>query len=602
MSVPAKSSFSLLFSRTIILWVIVYFIFMTVLMTWPLVTRMGESLVGQVGDNIYFVWMIGWLKKAVFELHVNPFNVWFLNYPEGWNLAYTEITPAMILIAIPFAFLNGPTFAYNMAMMLTFVLSGLGMFLWVRALTGRTAPALIAGTIFAFIPYHFAHFLIGHLNLSGTQWLPLYFWGFLDVLRLKHPSWKPVILAGVSLGLIGLTSQYYLYMGFLVSGFLTLTYLIFFDRSQWRNRNFWKGMGEMAIVSLPLIILAIAPYVSLNQQGGLPDRNLSIVRMYSASPTDFVIPSTDHFLWGRWIGNHFNREMWVEGTLYVGAVSGILGLLALIYRKKTGQGRLVWLMFLGGAFAFLLAMGTDLHWLGEPITIHRPDFLSAWIRREEIPILLPGYFLFLYFPFYAKLRAFMRFGIFVLVFSSALAGLGAAWLLERLTGTLNPSIASFTQRHFKVIAGERWRAILVVSLLGLVILDFYPGPYQEFTQVKGRPVDTWLAVQPGKGAVIQFPFIEGEDQDQTFYTLIHGKPFIGGFFNAFPPPQYLRIRPIMENFPDMRSIALLGELGVQYVLVDRKAYPEIRFMKEKCQAMGLVFVGDFGDEIVFERK
>ena len=34
-------------------------------MTWPLATRMRDSMVGEVGDNIYFVWMIGWLKKAL---------------------------------------------------------------------------------------------------------------------------------------------------------------------------------------------------------------------------------------------------------------------------------------------------------------------------------------------------------------------------------------------------------------------------------------------------------------------------------------------------------------------------------------------------------
>ena len=146
-------------SKTRLLWVLVYFSAMTVIMTWPLALRMGHSVIGQIGDNIYFVWMIGWMKKALFTLHVNPFNVWFLNYPEGWSLAYTEITPAQLLLAMPFSFIGSPTFAYNMAMMLTFILSGLGMYLWVRHVTGRTDAALIAGTAFAFIPYRFAHFL-----------------------------------------------------------------------------------------------------------------------------------------------------------------------------------------------------------------------------------------------------------------------------------------------------------------------------------------------------------------------------------------------------------------------------------------------------------
>ncbi len=177
-------------SRYVWLGVVAYFVAMTVVMTWPLVTRMGNFMVGQMGDNIYFVWMIGWMKKALFELHVNPFNVWFLNYPEGWNMAYTEITPVMLALALPFSFVGGPTFAYNMALLLTFVLAGLGMFWWIRQLTGRMDAALIAGTIYAFLPFHFAHFLIGHLNLSGIQWFPFYFMGLFEILQTRRVSLK----------------------------------------------------------------------------------------------------------------------------------------------------------------------------------------------------------------------------------------------------------------------------------------------------------------------------------------------------------------------------------------------------------------------------
>lgn len=140
--------------------VVLYFVGLTVLMTWPLVLHFSDALTGRIGDNIYFVWMIGWFKKALFDLHANPFNIWFLNYPQGWNLAYTEITPIMLTMAMPFTFIGSLPFAYNMAMMLTFVLAGIGMFLWVRSLTNNNGAALVGGTIYAFLPYHFAHFLI----------------------------------------------------------------------------------------------------------------------------------------------------------------------------------------------------------------------------------------------------------------------------------------------------------------------------------------------------------------------------------------------------------------------------------------------------------
>jgi hypothetical protein len=568
-------------SRYTIAWVLLYFTAMTVVMTWPLVTRLQNEMVGQVGDNIYFVWMIGWFKKALFDLHVNPFNVWFLNYPQGWSLAYTEITPAMLFLALPFSLVGGPTLGYNMALLLTFVLSGLGMYLWVKRLTGRVDAALIAGTIFGFIPYRFAHFLIGHLNLSGTMWFPFYFWGLYDLLETRRWSWKPVLLSAVSLGFIALSSQYYVYMALILSVVFVLGYLFFIDRYLWKDLQFWRRTGTMALVSLPFIALAVAPYAMLAGQGGLPDRNLGIVRMYSASPTDFILPSTDQFLWGAWIGTHFNREMWVEGTLYIGIVAIALGLLAWIKRKQSGHTNLLRLMMWGGIAAFILALGIDLHWNGEPLEITLPAFLAERLHRTELPLLLPGYVLFRYFPFFAKLRSLMRFGVFVLVFSSCAAGIGAAWLLGKTRA--------------------RWQPYLALGLLVLVFIDFYPGPYAEFTRVEPRPVDSWLASQPGQGAVIQFPFAMEEDQEQTYYTLVHNKPYVGGFFNAFPPAQYSRIRPLMANFPDKQSISLLPELNVEYILVASDRYPDPAAVRQSSEALGLHYVTTVGGQMVFER-
>jgi len=73
--------------------VILYFILMTVVMTWPLLTKDEQFYCRTLGDNIYFVWMIGWFKKALFDLHVNlltsgfelPAGCWepglYRNYP-----------------------------------------------------------------------------------------------------------------------------------------------------------------------------------------------------------------------------------------------------------------------------------------------------------------------------------------------------------------------------------------------------------------------------------------------------------------------------------------------------------------------------------------
>ena len=561
-----------------------YFILLTVFMTWPLVTVMGNQMVGQVGDNIYFVWMIGWFKKALFDLRVDPFNVWFLNYPEGWSLAYTEITPAQLLLALPFSLFVGPTFAYNAAHILSFALSGLIMALWVRRLTDSHGAALLAGTAYAFLPFHFAHFLIGHLNLSGLQWFPLFFWGFFDLLlqnqTVDNTSQKSAILkTGIGLGLIALTSQYYLFMTGIIAAFIFVIYVIFINRPILKQKSFWMGWLIAALVSLPLIAAAVAPYVSLAGKGELPDRELGIVRPYSAGLTDFALPSTDHFLWGKWVGEHFNRDMWVEGTLYVGLVNSALVAFAWVNRKKTSRKTLLILMLAGGALALLLAMGTDLHWNGAPVEIPTPAFLQARWDKPTIPLPLPGWVLFKYFPFYAKLRALMRFGIFVLLFICAAAGLGTAELLKRLS--------------------PRWKNAAAAGLILLVLFDFYPGPTTEFTPVQARPVDTWLSQQPGDGAVVQMPFSIAEDQEHTYFTLVHGKPYVGGFFNAFPPAQYKRVKPILMNFPDNASVELLRELQVRWVLVDKNQYCDWNKTQGMIERFGFNLEAEPGGMAVF---
>src|SRR5512139_3810060 len=110
--------------RCAALWAGLYFTVLTVFFTYPLVWRMGDSVVGQVGDNIYFIWLIRWYERALFVLHTSPFFNGQLNYPAGWNLAATDTVPAVMLYAVPLSWIGGATWAYNAALLLSFILSG----------------------------------------------------------------------------------------------------------------------------------------------------------------------------------------------------------------------------------------------------------------------------------------------------------------------------------------------------------------------------------------------------------------------------------------------------------------------------------------------
>ncbi|MFH1523822.1 MAG: hypothetical protein ABIF04_02560 [Chloroflexota bacterium] len=545
----------------------VYFAALTVVMTYPLAFRMGEIVGGGGGDGTYFVWLVGWYQKALFELKISPLFNPYLNYPQGWFLASTDITPAMVIPGLPGSLLFGPTWGYNFSMLLSFALSGWGMYLWIRDLTKDNLAGLVAGTIYGFIPFHMAHFVIGHLSLSGMQWFPFYFWGLYNLLKQEKFSWKPVLLASASIFLIGLTSPYYVYMTILISVVFILGFALFKGYKRLKSLAFWKSVLFFGLFATLLVGLAMIPYLRLNAQSGLATRSVEYASEYSASPTDFVIPSIKQFLWGKWIDDRFSPEIWQESTLYIGAISFVLGIIAWWKRRNLTHPELIGIAALTGLSAFVLALGIEPHWLGQKI-VSLPRILQPIFHRTDMPqIYLPAYYLFRYLPFFSKMRVMMRFGLFTLVFSSMMAGLGAHLLLK-----------------VRALAIRRWAT---VSLLLLVFIDFFPGPITDLAPITSSPADYWLATQPDIGSVAVFPFADEVNQSQVYDTLIYQKPFLGGFFNANSPEQYTRIRPVMNAFPSSESIDMLKTLGVAYVIVDSSNYSDFLLVDQTIQSLGL---------------
>lgn len=544
-------------------WILALCIFslLAIVWTWPLAVHMQGSVLGQIGDNVYFIWLIRWVQESLGRGHF-PVAVPNLNYPEGWSLAYTEMTPTMVLTALPFTGLGGPTFAYNLAVMISFPLSGLAAFAWARRYSAGFVAPLIAGVVFGFSPLRFSHALAGHLNLLGTAWVAWFFLALSDLLSLRRWAWGPIARTGVFFTLIAWTSQYSVYMTSIIAIGYVIGYLLLVDRSRLRSAGFWGRLASAGVLAAPWVWVSLLPYVALAKLGSLPERSLGYVRTYSASVTDFLLPATTHFAWGAWVGEHFNRDLWIEATLYLGAGALALSIVAYIRRKVTLAGpRQVGLLALMALTSVVLAMGTDVHWLSRPIEVRLPGG-----GADTLPLVLPGYFLFRYVPFYSAMRVAMRYGVFALLAISALSAIGADWMLGQWGRRVRP-----------------WAAALIFSL---VMIDFLPRP-QPVADVGPRRVDLWLAERPGTGAVVQLPFSQSQDQEQIYYTSFHHRPFLGGFFNAFPPPQYLRIAPVLERFPSESSVQMMKELNVEFAIVDGEEYPDLLRSPGQIETLGL---------------
>jgi len=455
------------------------------------------------------------------------------------------------------------------------------MYIWTRRLTGQPLAGLIAGTIFAFSPFRYASYLVGHLNLLGTQWLPIYFMGLVQILQPGRRSRFDVLVTAAGISLVALSSIHYLYM----TAVLTLAVLIgalLVHRRSGAAQVKQSAVSLMAafLIALPALGLAVAPYLDLAQRGGITVRSIEYVRQFSASPTDFVLPATFHPLWGRWVGDHFDRSYWPEATLYLGAAAIVLAVAAFWW---SGQGtvtrRTVSLLGLSALAALILALGVNLYWLSQPVWINTPKFLLQWHPSPQARIPLPGYLLFKTLPFYSSMRVWMRYGVFAVLFVSALAGIGAAVVAGKLRGWSRRAVGAL--------------------MLGLVLFDFWPKQ-QPFARVENEALDTWLAGQPGKGAVAPFPFERADSQPLIYRTLVNGKPFVGGLYGAYSTAQSMRIGAIMDGFPSEESVSLLHELGIQYALVWPSAYPEFQVINDEVEKLGLKRLADFGDTVVYE--
>jgi hypothetical protein len=120
------------------------------------------------------LWNLWWVQHALVELHTNPFHTDLLYSPGGTDLYLHTLAFVSGLLSIPLQLAtNNLVLSWNMLALLSFVISGLGMYALSYRVTGNHAAAVVSGYIFAFAPYILMRFP-GHWHLSTTWPIPLF--------------------------------------------------------------------------------------------------------------------------------------------------------------------------------------------------------------------------------------------------------------------------------------------------------------------------------------------------------------------------------------------------------------------------------------------
>src|SRR4030042_3934689 len=103
---------------------------MTVIMTFPAILHMGNT-VNNPGDPLYYSWLMSW---EIHSLLTYPSSFFDGNifYPLKKTVAFSDhMFGSTLIFAVPYLILKNPVFAYNVVFLLTFFLSGYGMYLLV---------------------------------------------------------------------------------------------------------------------------------------------------------------------------------------------------------------------------------------------------------------------------------------------------------------------------------------------------------------------------------------------------------------------------------------------------------------------------------------
>ena len=483
---------------------------LTAVFFWNWIPDLGSSLIGPPEDNMQDFWN-SWYATAA----KRPDGFFFTNlikFPEGTTLfyhsfAYPKVFAIAVLGALFGADMSSLVRLENLALLISFPISGLSAFLLVRHFTREGASALLGGFIFAFNPAHIEQ-TMHHMHVASIELLPLFVFVYLKALERK--SLALIALAAFVYALNALLCWYYL---FYVAYFVLFhsLYLIASERRLDPRSSIAPAaacLGGAAVLLSPIL----APMLREALAGGnvyMGGDNYFVIDLVSyLMPPEFhtLVPtgSTVAFLGNVAAAPHSLDLVptWparilgfylTERTGYLGVVAFGVFVFATVVARKSDARTLVYACL--GALVFaVFASGSWLHIMGHS-TIPMPDALLAKL------------------PFFRNVRTPSRAIVFVYLFLAI--GVGQAAAMAWRAG------------------GDRLAKVAMACAALLIVLDYYPGHPLAMTPVACSP--GWDAVRddPEQGfGVLDLPSLPDEGYiDRNYYMMqqpCHGRPIVEG--------------------------------------------------------------------------
>lgn len=532
--------------------ILMAYIGLAVLFTWPAITTLTTHLVGGRGDLWVHQWTFWWVKEALSQGQ-DPFFTHLLYYPHGVPLISHNIAWFNIALWTPLQSLLGAITAYNILFIGSFAMNGFAVYLLAFELTKHRAAAFVGGVIFGFWPYTMSHY--DHPNMIVIFWTPL---ALLFLHRtLFYNRRRDPILAGLFLALQGITRWQLLVMASPI--FISYIFYVLIFNKRFRTKNSLIRLSTTAVLALLLMIPVAIPLV--------------IDQFSRDYPEDIFISEPDGGrtdLLSYLVSPRLYDRIWQEETAhlplfrpyehigastyyvpFLGFTTLILAFIGVIIRWRQTR---YWLFL--AALYMLFAIGSQAAVNGRllpaiplPYTLLDNTLLAAIIRRPH------------------RLNLFLSLPMAMM----------AAW---GMVAIFNLSILK--QR-------KPWvKALITLGIVGLIFGEYNQLPYETTEPF----VPAWyqsLANQPEEFGTLDLPMNDRSvDKWYMYYQTTHGKPMATGHVSRMPREAFalLNTLPFIQTFLNQESVMddslidvtnqlrPLAEANIRYLIIHKRFVPE----------------------------
>jgi hypothetical protein len=170
-----------------------------VLATWPLSRNLLSQVAGDGTDPWQTLWGFWWWRHS-WEFGDHPMRTSLLWWPHGASLWFQTFDIPSALLVLPLWHWMPEAGIYNVPVLLSFPASGLTFYWLCRELHGDKLAAALAGCIYTFSTYHYAH-ANACLHIASMQWTPLYLLGLHRL--VNRPTASAALLTGIGFALAG---------------------------------------------------------------------------------------------------------------------------------------------------------------------------------------------------------------------------------------------------------------------------------------------------------------------------------------------------------------------------------------------------------------